>query len=385
MNKFNTFIENFYKYSLVPLTVIKNENVLINFPKDNNTLSLINYLYFKKPFDEIDFNCYKDNVFMAQIPIYTKKEKLKLIIGPVVKRNLTIDDALDICKYLKMPKKIILKVSDELTSLIKMDFDDFIKLIIFLNHSINFTNITYNDILKNTDLNTIRKYKTIHYPKKIIDNFDNNLKEVISQFDHIKFMSFLNNVEVDINEKQLENNITNYKSGIIFHLSRISKHIIDLGIDYKTIDNLIFKYIIEINKLDDYLKIEEKFKEAIKKMFDLSNKLKPQTKYRQIVKNLIEYIDNNIDTNLQVNNLAIAFGMNRSYISKAFIDDTGVNIQSYIQNLRLEKAKDLLLNTEYTIKEISDKLNFSSQSHFQSLFKKQYNLTPTQFRNNIKN
>ncbi|MCI6272940.1 MAG: AraC family transcriptional regulator [Erysipelotrichaceae bacterium] len=385
MNKFNTFIENFYKYSLVPLTVLKNENVLINFPKDNNTLSLINYLYFKKTFDEIDFKCFKDNVFMAQIPIYTKKEKLKLIIGPVVKRNLTIDDALDICKYLKMPNKIVIKVSDELTSLIKMDFDDFIKLIIFLNYSINFTNITYNDILKNTDLNTIRKYKTIHYPKKIVDNFDNNLKEVISQFDHIKFMSFLNNIEVNINEKQLENNLINYKSGIIFYLSRISKHIIDLGVDYKTIDNLIFKYIIEINKLDNYIKIEETFKEAIKKIFDLSNKLKPQTKYRQIVKNLIEYINNNIDNNLQVNNLAKVFGMNRSYISKAFIDDTGINIQSYIQNLRLEKAKDLLLNTEYTIKEISDKLNFSSQSHFQSLFKKQYNLTPTQFKNNIKN
>lgn len=383
MTKFNLFIENFHKYSSIPLTVIKDDNVLLYYPKNNNMLTLINYLYFKKTFNnDIAINCYKDNLFLAKVHIKNKKDEFDLLVGPIAKRNILLDEAETITKYLKIPTKVSAKVMDEIITLVKLDFDEFIKLIIFLNYSINLTTITAADITKDIDLNTLRKYRNIQYPANFEDRFDKNLKDIINNFDHLGFLEFLNDSdETVLSHNQLANSLRGYKNNIIFYLARMSKHIIDIGTDYKTVDNLVFMYINRLEELETYLECEELFKEAIKKMFDESNKLKPVIKFRPVVKNAIEYINNNLESSLQVNELAKIFGLNRSYLSKAFIDDTGVSIQAYIMNLKLEHAKKLLRTSDIGLKEISERLYFSSQSHFQNVFKKHFNQTPTQYRN----
>ena len=49
---------------------------------------------------------------------------------------------------------------------------------------------------------------------------------------------------------------------------------------------------------------------------------------------------------------------------------------------KLEEARSLLIYTDKTISEISEYLCFSTQSYFQNVFKKQYGMTPMQFRKN---
>ena len=78
--------------------------------------------------------------------------------------------------------------------------------------------------------------------------------------------------------------------------------------------------------------------------------------------------------------IAAKTNLSESYISRLFHKETGVSISTYIINKRVEAAKNLLIYTDYSTSDISNFLNFSSESHFISTFKKLTNQTPKKFR-----
>ncbi|MCG9793230.1 helix-turn-helix domain-containing protein [Flavobacterium algicola] len=70
-----------------------------------------------------------------------------------------------------------------------------------------------------------------------------------------------------------------------------------------------------------------------------------------------------------------------NYLSNAFSDVTTCTIVHYINLLKMEKAKEMILFEEYNFSEIAEKLNFSSLSAFSTQFKKITSFTPSHFRN----
>ena len=73
-------------------------------------------------------------------------------------------------------------------------------------------------------------------------------------------------------------------------------------------------------------------------------------------------------------------GISNSYLSTTFKNAYGITVISYINQLRVEKAKQLILNTDQSIKEIALAVGFSSDINFIRVFKKLENLTPATLR-----
>jgi len=69
-----------------------------------------------------------------------------------------------------------------------------------------------------------------------------------------------------------------------------------------------------------------------------------------------------------------------NYLSKRFRIDTGISITQYINQTRIDRAKKLLLATDFTIDAISSKVGFDSQSYFSSVFRKQCGCSPVSWR-----
>ena len=86
------------------------------------------------------------------------------------------------------------------------------------------------------------------------------------------------------------------------------------------------------------------------------------------------------DPNLNVETLSEEIGMSRGHFQRKFKSITGQNPNEYIRTLRLNTAADLLLNKDISIKEIADVTGFGSQSYFCTLFLKQFNISPKQYR-----
>ncbi|MDO5415686.1 MAG: AraC family transcriptional regulator [Lachnospiraceae bacterium] len=96
---------------------------------------------------------------------------------------------------------------------------------------------------------------------------------------------------------------------------------------------------------------------------------------------VILYVHDHLNEPLTVESIAAALGYNRSYLSRRFKQELGFDLRAFILRCKLETSRYLLTYSHRSLSEISIYLCFSSQSHFQNSFKKQFGLTPMQYRN----
>ena len=75
----------------------------------------------------------------------------------------------------------------------------------------------------------------------------------------------------------------------------------------------------------------------------------------------------------------------KDYMSRKFKEEMGVGVVEYINQIRINKAKELLCNTDQTIHEVSDHIGFADQKYFSRQFKKETSLSPTEYRTRNKN
>lgn len=99
-----------------------------------------------------------------------------------------------------------------------------------------------------------------------------------------------------------------------------------------------------------------------------------------ILQRVLDYVRKNLNSPLSTTDIAGAVGLSRSYLSRYFKRELGVNLSDYVRRMKLEESRSLLLYSDKTISQISNFLCFSSQSHYQTLFKKQYGMTPMEYR-----
>ena len=90
-----------------------------------------------------------------------------------------------------------------------------------------------------------------------------------------------------------------------------------------------------------------------------------------------------LNPNLSLNSLAKKYDLNESYLSQIFNRDNQISFPTFINSLRVEESKRLLINEEYKsydIISIGLEAGFNSKSAFYNAFKKETGLTPTQYR-----
>lgn len=104
----------------------------------------------------------------------------------------------------------------------------------------------------------------------------------------------------------------------------------------------------------------------------------------EILEKAIQYIVQNTDRKISVADVAQVVGFSRSYFSSWFKSEMGFSVSAFILRSKLEEAKMLLQSTDRSLADISNYLCFSSQSHFQTAFKRQFGVTPQQHRKNPK-
>lgn len=102
---------------------------------------------------------------------------------------------------------------------------------------------------------------------------------------------------------------------------------------------------------------------------------------REIIGKAKEYIKKNYVKEITVKELASHFSVNPNYFSTIFKQETGVTLTNYLKDTRIEKACDLLKNTQSTIHEIAQIVGYEDTQYFYRVFKKTLGLTPLEYRN----
>lgn len=103
---------------------------------------------------------------------------------------------------------------------------------------------------------------------------------------------------------------------------------------------------------------------------------------------LISYVKNyiyeNFDQNLSLDVLGEVVHLHPAYLSKIFKEVTNMNLSAYITDIRMQKAAELLEQTELKVHEVMELIGYRKSQYFSRLFKERFGVTPVEYRRTVK-
>ncbi|MFF2091394.1 response regulator [Paenibacillus sp. NPDC058174] len=126
---------------------------------------------------------------------------------------------------------------------------------------------------------------------------------------------------------------------------------------------------------------------AKEKLPNLLDELPPEEwagslKKKKLAEQALRYMKNHFTRgDLSVSDVAEAIGLSDKYLNLVVKEVTGQTITQWIIRLRMEEAARLLEDPMIKIYELCERIGYADQDYFRESFKKQYGLTPTEFRN----
>ena len=139
-------------------------------------------------------------------------------------------------------------------------------------------------------------------------------------------------------------------------------------------------YSFPHNTLED---IEESLQEQMKSI--IQDIISVSDSSEDLSEKMMDYILNNYNRDISIDEISIYLGISYSYTRKLFKEKTGTSILDYINEIRIDKSKDLLLKTDHTYKEIAEMLGYNNEQSYVRYFKKYMCITPNSFRKRQRN
>ena len=118
-------------------------------------------------------------------------------------------------------------------------------------------------------------------------------------------------------------------------------------------------------------------------MFQKRASVESDGQEERIINKIVRFVQSHLAEEISLSVLAEEFHFSTQYVSQLFKNEIGVNFLTYLTNIRMEKAKKLLLNTDLPIAEISEQSGYGDYRVFTKVFKKSEGVTPSQYRHDF--
>lgn len=139
-----------------------------------------------------------------------------------------------------------------------------------------------------------------------------------------------------------------------------------------------------IQRVDKMKRVSEVRTLIYRAMIQMSQRARRNRPNRRVrsasIETCINYIDAHLHYAISLGDLSCACGLSPSHLSRLFKKETGVTPTDYIRSRRLFEARDLLSEGRLGSSAVANVLGFSSQSYFIACFKREFGMTPDQFR-----
>lgn len=140
-----------------------------------------------------------------------------------------------------------------------------------------------------------------------------------------------------------------------------------------------YQQSIDLLLFNSYALLQRLFEQDIERIREKLD-LKKVEKADWLVQQAEEYIQSYFRSAIKVQEVADVINVSANYFSTLFKQKTGDNFNEYVNRLRVEEAKSLLVNTPFKVSEISKQVGFREYKYFVHVFKKFSGLTPTNYR-----
>lgn len=145
--------------------------------------------------------------------------------------------------------------------------------------------------------------------------------------------------------------------------------------DSEEITNISYDTLLKYNNID---KLNAFMSEVVIRVSELF--MNGPVIGNKIIERSIKYMEENYDKKLSLNDISEYMAMSKNYFCYIFKKETGKNLWTYLTEIRMDKAKKLIDNTNLKTYEIAYQLGYENPNYFSKIFKKTFNMTPSEYK-----
>ncbi|SHL58405.1 YSIRK-targeted surface antigen transcriptional regulator [Anaerocolumna jejuensis DSM 15929] len=318
-------------------------------------------------------------------------KEFTIILGPVGHCNLNRQEEHDYAFLLGITHQQFRLLLNDMNTIAHIPLENFLHILLLINFYLNDEKLDLSDLPifdlfqkfntkssmaavnpANTDEEIAPFHNTLEY--------ENQMLEYITAGDSDSLTLFFKKSAHGGIGKLARHYLRQYKNIFITSVTLVSRAAIKGGLmedDAMSLSDFYIQYCEELFDTDSIGALQYQmimdFTERVKKTRDTAS-ASPLIQY------VIRYIKLNLSNKLDGTVIAKEVHMSRSALCIRFKKEVTVTLAEFILNQRIEKAKSFLRFTDKPLSEISSFLCFSSQSHFQNVFKKFVGITPSEYR-----
>ena len=389
-----------YCFSRIPISILdKNMCNIYRFPsiKDFNNLvfpSEIIYEIKKTSPNKPLIKVFNSILLYSFITFNIDDEKYILSVGPALIGSPSKSDIIKLSNIFNFTEGDYIKKISKLIPI--YDYNKFIyiiqMLILYIHDDtsiLSHNEFAYKDLVSNDAINN-------ELDRRIFNQRELTSLPISYEYE-IKLTEYISNGNIQELNKLLSLPISGYtdllskdplrqaKNLFISVATLITRTSIASGLDVEIAFNLSDIYIQYSEAANTISEVNEL---CIKLIYDFTKRIAENLGEKDFslpVKSSLRYISTHLHFDISLEDLASHVHLSPRYLSKIFKKETGMTIVEYIQKERIKEAKHLLRSSNYTFLEISNMLNFVSQSYFIKVFKQHTGMTPLQYRKKIIN
>lgn len=332
-----------------------------------------------------------DNLLVFGI-IKSKTDGVTIVLGPTSQIRPSKQDIVAALYALGEPYHRLEELQSYFANMVPYPFENFLEILCFVNYALNEEKLTVSHLIKKSDhLSTSQKHiqkNDDEYSETEPHNTfmaEQQMLSFVTTGNVAAIHAFFNSPPTGRIGAIAHNELRQRKNTFVCAATLISRAAITGGIDPDTSFVLSDRYLQKAELLKSGSDLTTLTMEMLLDYTQRVEALKCGGVDSGIAKSVIRYIQKNIGRKITIKEIAKSLKLNHTYLCERFKLDTECTIGDMITRLKMEEAKRMLKTSDLTIAHISDYLAFSSQSYFQTVFKKYEGCTPKGYRAGGKN
>ncbi|MBR4461426.1 MAG: helix-turn-helix domain-containing protein [Erysipelotrichaceae bacterium] len=309
-------------------------------------------------------------------------DDLRIVLGPSRNSPLNNQELHDLAFALNVSARDMDAFKLSIQSIAPIPLDSIIQMICTINHILNNEKLNLSDFqIKETKIQERISYEQPSSTSDIYKNYniENQVLDIVRSGNLASLASWIQNAPT-VRPGILSSNVLRQnKNTFIVTTTLISRAAIEAGMQledsFKLSDSFIQK-CENTNDLDSFNALQYEmvytFTKEVSKLTEMTDD--------RLSNEIYHYVLHHISDPIRTREIADHLYMSRSYLSTLFKKQYGKNLNDYIHEIKISKAKELLQDHSKSIILISDYLGYSSSSHFNRVFKQITGISPKEYR-----
>jgi AraC-like DNA-binding protein len=379
-----TALEYFHYMTHIPMVARRSAETVREYSVGRFEPNLAEFFCSSIYSDEASMDITISKDFLMCAFMRDKSDDTLVYVGPVMEYPCTKATARSVLKQIGQPDDRTDALIRYMERIPRLSMTRFVRSVLFLNYIINDENPPEWHVNEKI-LSFIKPEADIQRANNVVHNsqaMDGYITGLV-QFGKVDELTKLLKNEMLISGNMgltANNSLRAYKNVFVVTAYAASRAAVKGGLDYEIALDVSDEYLQEMERLDNYDDVHALWRQILMDFTSQVAKIRKLNATSQLMQQVVGYVGRHIYERILIEDVAEESGYNRSYICRAFKKETGKNLSAYINETKMEEARYLLAATDKPVVEVAVALGFSTQNHFQTIFKEIVGKTPAQYR-----